>query len=227
MDEQVSAAESAYRALRDAILEGEHRPGEMLGEAGLAASLGVSRTPVRAALGRLQDEGWITIYPKRGALVRGLAAERIAEHADARLVLETTAAARVHPDRRDAHASALDRSVREQEEAFRAGDLRSFIDLTLRFHRGFVEAGGSEVLLELYDRLADRHRFLLFAAGERLLGRCEEIIAEHRALVEYLRSGDAESFASVLRGHIAEGGPFGAEDLSVRGPLAAAREALR
>lgn len=87
MGEQLSAAESAYRTLRDAILDGAHRSGEMLGEAGLAA-------------------------------------ERITEHADARLILETTAAARVHPDRRDAHASALERSVREQEEAFRAGARR-------------------------------------------------------------------------------------------------------
>ncbi|MGN8026042.1 GntR family transcriptional regulator [Microbacterium sp. 22242] len=214
--DQTSAAERAYRAIRDGILEGTYRPGDMLGEAALAGTLGVSRTPVRAALGRLQDEGWIVIYPKRGALVQGLSARQAAEHADARLVLETTSVGRADPDRRSEFADLLDASIAEQVAAFEAGDVRRFIDLTLAFHRGFVEAGGNAVLLELYDRLADRHRHLLFAGGDRLLTRCAEIIDEHRTLTARLRDGETDAFAAALSGHISETGqpastepPFG------------------
>lgn len=217
-----SAAERAYTTIRDAVLEGRRLPGEMLGEASLAADLGVSRTPVRAALVRLQDEGWIAIYPKRGALVQGMTPEQSAQHADARLVLETTAAGRVDPARRDECADALAATIEAQTEACRARDARRFIDLVLAFHRGFVVAGGSEVLLELYDRLADRHRYLLFACGERLLGRCEEIIDEHRRLIAHLRAGDVEAFADTLRGHIAESGHLPAEPPSLAGVLATA-----
>lgn len=204
--DSASASERAYRTIRDGVIEGTFRPGTMLGEASLAAELGVSRTPVRVALARLQDEGWIVVYPKRGALVQGLSERAVAELADARLTLETTSVGRASEELRQRLAERLTRGIDEQRAAFADGDARRFIELMIRFHRGFVEAGGNGVLLELYDRLSDRHRFVLFASGERMFSRCEEIIAEHELLVAQLRSGDAAAFAQTLRGHIAETG---------------------
>jgi len=201
---EASASERAYRAIRDDILDGTHQPGTMLGETSLAQALGVSRTPVRAALGRLQEEGWIVVYPQRGALVQGLGERQVLELADARFVLETTAVDRAPEDLRQRLADRLEESVAAQREAFAAEDVRAFVELMIQFHRGFVEAGGNGVLLELYDRLADRHRFVLFASGARLLARCAEIIAEHEQLAARLRVGDVSGFARVLRGHIGE-----------------------
>lgn len=203
-DEVSSASDRAYRVIRDDILDGTYPPATMLGEASLAAGLGVSRTPVRAALARLQDEGWIVVYPKRGALVKGLTDRTIAELADARFILETTGVDRAPLELRQQLATVLDELIEQQREAFAEGDVRRFVRLTLQFHRGFVEAGGNGVLLELYDRLSDRHRFVLFASGDRLLARCADIIVEHEQLAEHLRDGDAALFAAVLRGHIAE-----------------------
>src|SRR5699024_3121576 len=95
--ESLSAAERAYRVIRSHVLGGVHVPGTMLGEAALATEIEVSRTPVRVALARLQDEGWILIYPKRGAIVQGVDERTIVELADVRYVLETTAVDRA-PD---------------------------------------------------------------------------------------------------------------------------------
>lgn len=201
---QDSASERAYQLIRTSILEHTHEPGTMLGEASLAASLGVSRTPVRVALARLQDEGWIAIFPKRGAQVLGVTDRTAVELADARLVIETTAVSRADAEMRQQLAARLERSIEEQRQAFSDGDVALFIGLTLQFHRGFVEVGNNRVLLELYDRLADRHRFLLFGAKDQLLARCADIIAEHVQLVMRLRSGDVPGFAQALRGHIAE-----------------------
>jgi DNA-binding GntR family transcriptional regulator len=206
VDEVPSAAERAYRILRDGILDGSLESGRMLGEASLAASLEMSRTPVRAALTRLQDEGWIVIYPKRGALVQGLTERTIAELADVRFLLETTAVRGAPEELRQSLARVLERSLEEQRAAFERGDVRRFIDLTLQFHRGFVEAGGNGVLVELYDRLSDRQRYVLFASGSRLLARCADIIAEHELLTQHLRAGRVSEFADVLRTHIAEVG---------------------
>ncbi|MDN5588432.1 GntR family transcriptional regulator [Brevibacterium aurantiacum] len=205
--ETPSAAERAYQLIRAQILNGTHQPGAMLGEAGLASELEVSRTPVRVALARLQDEGWIVIYPKRGAIVQGVDERTIAELADARFVLETTAVDRAPDALRQKLADALEASIQAQRDAFDAGDVAAFIDLTLEFHRGFVEAGDNQVMLELYSQLSDRHRFILFASGERLLDRCEAIIDEHVALTKHLSSGDSAAFANVLRGHLAENAP--------------------
>jgi len=205
-DDTASAPERAYRAIRDEILDGTHRPGTMLGETALAAALGMSRTPVRTALARLSDEGWIVVYPKRGALVQGLSERAIAELADARFVLETTGVDRAPEVRRAELATTLEKVIVDQRKALARKDVQRFITLTLQFHRGFVEAGGNGILLELYDRLSDRHRFALFAARDRLLGRSMDILAEHQELVTHLREGDVSAFARTLRGHIAEVG---------------------
>lgn len=199
-----TASERAYAALRDGILNGVYEPETMLSEAGLAAELHLSRTPVRAALVRLQDEGWITVYPKRGALVRGLSSQAVQDLAEARLVLEAAGVQRATPERRKALAPRLEQSVEEQKEALSEGDLRRFIELTIDFHRSFVQVGGNVVMLELNDRLADRQRFLLFSYGDTLLARCADIIAEHEELIRRLRAEDIQGFADILRAHLGE-----------------------
>ena len=202
--ESLSAAERAYRAIRSQILSGVHAPGTMLGESALAAEIEVSRTPVRVALARLQDEGWILIYPKRGAIVQGIDERTIVELADARYVLETTAVDRAPDQLRRRLAERLEESIDQQRAAFAEGDVARFIDLTLAFHRGFVEAGDNRVMLEMYALLSDRHRFSLLMNSRHLLDRSDELIAEHEALVAHLRAGDSAAFATTLQGHIAE-----------------------
>lgn len=196
------AADRAYQAIRSDLLHGELRPGMMLGEAALAGRIGVSRTPVRAALARLQDEGWITVYPKRGALVRGLDEARVVELAQARLILEATAVQLAGAPERAALADRLRAGIAAQRDALAASDLRGFIELTVAFHRGFVEAGGNQVLLELNDRLADRQRFLLISLGDTLLARAAATVAEHEHLIELLATPG--EFAEALRAHLAQ-----------------------
>jgi DNA-binding GntR family transcriptional regulator len=197
-----SAAERARTAIRAGILDGTHRPDTMLSENELAARLGMSRTPVRAALTRLQDEGWITIYPKRGALVRSLNEREIADLADARLILEAAGVQRASSDARRALADRLEPGLAEQRAALEARDLDGFVTLTIAFHRSFVEAGGNRTLAEIGDRLTDRQRLLLSAHRDSLFERVDEVVDEHRALVDRLRADDPVGFAEALRAHL-------------------------
>jgi len=200
--ETESAATRAYTHIRDGIIEGRYETGTMLGEAGLAAELSVSRTPIRAALVRLQEEQWITIYPRRGALVRGLSERELTDLADARYVLESAAIQRADAPQITRLAGRLTEQIAEQQAAFEAEDIARFVELTTAFHRSFVEVGGNGVLLELSDRLADRQRYMLFKIGPTLLQRCESILEEHRQLVAALGDVDSARFSATLRGHI-------------------------
>ncbi|QIK84797.1 GntR family transcriptional regulator [Sanguibacter sp. HDW7] len=199
----LSAAERAFESVRDAIVRGTLAPGTMLAENALAEGLGVSRTPVRTALARLQDEGWITVFPKRGALVRGLDDRDVLDLADARHMLESSMVARATPAARAALADRLGAEIDHQEQVLRAQDLDAFIDLTVTFHRSFVEVGGNALVLELESRLADRHRHVLHLHGAAMLDRWEQIVAEHRELVVQLRDDPAE-FSRALRLHQAD-----------------------
>lgn len=202
MSPESSAADRAHAALRAGILGGEHLPGSMLSENDLATRLGMSRTPVRAALLRLQDEGWITIYPKRGALVRTLDTREMLDLADARLMLECAGVRRADTGSRRSLAARLAPLIAAQRAALERDDMPSFIDLTIDFHRAFLEVGGNTVLIDVADRLGDRQRFLLLQRCDRLRARGEAILDEHAELVERLAADDPEGFAALLHAHI-------------------------
>ncbi|MGW9022438.1 GntR family transcriptional regulator [Leucobacter chromiiresistens] len=198
-----SAASRAYRAILDGILSGVHPGSSMLSESAVASSMGMSRTPVRAALIRLQDEGWLTIFPKRGALVREVSAQAVADLAGSKVLLESGAVRSAAPTSRRRTADALRQQLETQRERLEARDLPAFVELSIDFHRSFVTAARNAVLTELYDRLADRQRFLLFSYGQRLFDRSDEILAEHEAMLDALHAAGAPGQAPLETGEAA------------------------
>ncbi|SNR92388.1 GntR family transcriptional regulator [Blastococcus mobilis] len=115
-----TAAQRTHRIIRDHIVNGTHPGGSMLSENTLAAALGLSRTPVRAALLRLEEEGWVTIYPKRGALVRAFTAQDGQELAGARHLLETGGVRTASPAALAGMCTRLDALIDDQEAALQA-----------------------------------------------------------------------------------------------------------
>ncbi len=178
-----SAAQRAYEHVRSGIMSGDLAAGSMLSENDLARQVGVSRTPVRAALLRLQGEGWITVYPRRGALVREIGAQEAADISGARLLLEASGVRGLGPQGRSVLAADLAGVLAEQEGAAQRGDAAIFVDLDVRMHRGFVEGAQNALLTDLYDRLRERQS-LMVARSLASPGRIGAILAEHRELVD-------------------------------------------
>jgi DNA-binding GntR family transcriptional regulator len=195
------AADRAYEQVRADILGGRHAPGTMLSENDLATALSMSRTPVRAALARLKDEGLVSIFPQRGALVRELSEREVREAADVRHALESAGIQRSDASLREKLAEALADNVAAQEAALAADDFATFTTLAMVFHRAFVEMSGNEVMLEVYDRLADRQRLSIARSSQRITDEPAQILAEHRLLLEDARRGDWTSFATHLNDH--------------------------
>src|SRR5438876_12129233 len=123
----VSAGTRVYQHLKGAILERIHADGALLSEAEIAAAVGVSHTTVREALLRLESEGLVALYPKRGALVLPVSSQEINDVVEARLLVEVHAAGRVWP-RRAALAVELAPLLNTMRAARGAGDVPALME---------------------------------------------------------------------------------------------------
>lgn len=199
-----NAAQRAHRVIRDGIVDGTHPGGSMLSENTLAAALDVSRTPVRAALVRLAEEGWVTIYPKRGALVRAFTAQDGQELAGARHLLETGGVRTASPAALAEMCTRLEALIDDQEAALRTRDRDGFVELCTAFHRVFVEVGGNGLLLDFADRLRTRQAMMLHLSLASIDAHAPQLVDEHRALVDAARRGDVDRFADLLHAHMSD-----------------------
>lgn len=200
----VSASARAYQHLRDRIVSGSISSGEMLSENDIAESLAMSRTPVRLALVQLQQEGWVRIYPKRGALVRGLSEDEVRQLTQARLVLETGGVLDLSGKDRRELAATLNQMIDEQATAVGEGDWERFTKLSLDFHRAFVAAGDNTYLMGFYDQIRDRQVMMLNQSQPVNEPRAQELIDEHRSLVAAVEGGDRQVLLERLRLHLDE-----------------------
>jgi DNA-binding GntR family transcriptional regulator len=201
LSDSPSAADRAHAHIRSAIMRGELPPGSMLSENELAAVLAMSRTPVRAALARLQDEGWITIYAKRGALVRELTGREVEESAQVRLALETAGVRDAEPSARTALAEQLADNLRDQESALAVDNFPTFATLAQQFHRAFVGLNGNSLMLDIYDRIQDRQQLSIVRSAPRITDEPARVLAEHRELVRLAADADWVGFSTALGHH--------------------------
>lgn len=200
-----SASEGAYHAVRHWIMVGDLAPGELVSEGDVATALGCSRTPVREAFLRLQTEGWMRLYPKRGALIVPVGADEADELDDARLTLELAAvraiiACRV---RRKELSLSLRKTIDVLASAAACGDRPAYLAADLDFCRAIVRAPGNTLLCDFYDNLVDRQQVQLaaevkFAARERIPFLPTD---DHQLLVDALTAGDAAECETRLRLH--------------------------
>jgi len=198
-DEQ-SLADQAYYAIREWIVTLDLAPGSVVNERELMGRLGLGRTPVREALRDLAREQLVEVFPRRGMFVSGVDVGDIAGLSEVRLVLETEAA-RLGAERRN--EADLEETAVLLEELGRASvehGERRLIDLDERTHRHVARCAHNpflEATLEQYYVLALR---IWFRALERVA--LDEAIAEHHAILEAIRDGDADRAAEVMRAHV-------------------------
>jgi DNA-binding GntR family transcriptional regulator len=201
------ATAAAYQRLRDLIVSGRLTPGAPLVEAELSLRLGVSRTPVRSALQRLQQEGFVTAG-RAGTMLRAMVAPLTAD--DMREVflmvgaLEAAAtrlAARFDAPRREQVAAELERIANDLRDAraVRPPDLARAHDLHVRFHRACVDAAAGPRLLAELDVLrpqAERYQRVYASA---IAHAPDEAAQEHSAIVAAIRAGDEDGAEHAVR----------------------------
>lgn len=192
------SANLAYDCLTEMILSRRLPPDAALSERRLAAELGVSRTPLREALRRLEGEGMLARRGDGALAVRHLDLEEVLEVLSVRRLLEVEAAAAAAGRVPGPMIAGLRRRVRD---LLAAGDPQSpeRLELDLALHAAVGEACGNQTLAGLIGEL--RRRLVLFAT-RRMPERLEPVCAEHLAILDALEAGDAGAAREAMAAHI-------------------------
>src|SRR3954465_6425341 len=190
------------------ILDGEYSPGQRIVEIRVAEEFGVSQAPVREALRELEILRLVVSEPFRGARVRDVSAEEIAEAYPVRAALEELAA-KLAAERLAGAAGGLAAELDAMRAAAADGDLHRFVRHDVGFHRIFVDASANQTLVGLWEALhVDlRTRLTLIQRLEDLA----EVAESHVPIMEALEAGDAPRAGRVVREHIGGFGRWFAE----------------
>jgi DNA-binding GntR family transcriptional regulator len=198
--QRTTTPESVYRVLRAAILDGTVPPGGQLRERDIATDLGVSRSPLREAMTRLEEEGLIVKIPFRGAFVAEVSAQEVAEIASIRLLVEPYAGELALEALRGPERSRLTRTIEDLHRATEENDIPASIDAHLQFHRLFYDLSGHSVLRSLWNGWETKLRLYL-TVDHRSYGDLHDIAVEHQRLAAVALEGDTEMFRQELAQH--------------------------
>ncbi|MFF5477045.1 GntR family transcriptional regulator [Streptomyces sp. NPDC012935] len=198
---QPPAADRVYTHVKQGVLDRRYEGGTLLTEGELAEAVGVSRTPVREALLRLEVEGLIKLYPKKGALVLPVSAQEIKDVVETRMLVEEHAARKAVPAP-PGLIERLEELLARQKAQAAAGDLAGAAVTDRCFHVEIVRSGGNEILSRLYDQLRDRQLRMGVAVLHSHPDRIAKTLVEHEEILQALRSGDAEEAVGRVHRHI-------------------------
>jgi DNA-binding GntR family transcriptional regulator len=209
----LTKSEFAYAALRHKIIAHEYPPGAVLNQAMLAQELGISTTPLREALRRLESERLVDLGAHRDARVTPLSAEEARDLLEMRRALDPLAVS-LAAERRS--TTDIDRMRAAFEHLRPLPDEPNAADLVAHraFHRALYAAAHNEILIATLDGLwdkADRYR-LAGLREKRAQADRDDTATEHEAMLDAVLSGDGARAAEVMRGHIR--GSLGAKALS-------------
>lgn len=197
----LSLGNQAYQELKRIILQGQVPPGGKLNEGELASALGISRTPVREAMNRLEKEGLVEIFPQRGAFVVRLAEKDIYELFLIRENLEGLAAYLASQQMNEKNLLRLEACVQGFREPFGEKDVQRYAREDFRFHQMLIQFSGARRLMNLLSTLHDHIRiFRLTTRG--VSARMQPSLEEHRQIIEALGRKQPEEAERKMRQHI-------------------------
>ena len=200
-DSDLPLRDVVFNTLRQAILIGELKPGERLMELHLADRLGVSRTPVREAIRRLELEGLVTMIPRKGAEVARITEKSMSDVLEVRRTLDALCAElacdRITPE----SLAALKKACDHFEQCVGTHDAKKIAEADVSLHDIIVEATGNQRLIQMVHNLSEqmyRYRFEYIKDSSQH----ETLVKEHRIIYQSIACKDKETAAAAARTHI-------------------------
>ena len=214
MNEYLPLRDVVFNTLRQAILKGELKPGERLMEIALAEKLGVSRTPIREAMRKLEQEGLVVMIPRRGAQVANITEKDLNDVLEVRIALENVAIEKACDRMSEEEMSRLWLAAKEFEHTIAEGNLVKLAEADVAFHDAINMATDNQKLIqilnnlreqmyryrveylknnEVYEQLLEEHEFLIQAVIKHDKAQAKDIICRHidnqeKAIAEFIRN---------------------------------------
>ena len=201
MNEYLPLRDVVFQTLRQAILKGELKPGERLMEIQLANKLGVSRTPIREAIRKLELEGLVLMIPRRGAEVAEITEKSLRDVLEVRSALEDLAVELACERINEEQITALKVAAEEFEQALQGGELTAYAEADVKFHDIIYHATENQRLVQLLYNLREQ----MYRYRVEYLKRTEvhqTLLKEHRYIIECIEKHDKEAAKKAIRTHV-------------------------
>ena len=200
-DSGSSLGDMVYRQIKDSIVNGELLPGDRLMELKLADQMGVSRTPVRDAIKRLEKEGMVETEKDRGAKVAPINYKDVSDATEMRVAIGTMCARMAASNIKSEDIKRMNDANERFHIASQNGDIRGLSLADNAFHRCISDAADSKILDDLIDVLEQkilRYKFEYLRQADDY----DEIYNEHRLIAETLAEGNSEKAQELIASHV-------------------------
>ena len=201
VNEYMPLRDVVFHTLRQAILKGELEPGERLMEIRLAKRLGVSRTPIREAIRKLELEGLVIMIPRKGAEVAGITEKNLRDVLEVRRSLEELAIELAVKRMDESGITRLEEARIGFREALNSNDMIRIAQADERFHDAIYAGTDNEKLIQLLNNLRDQmYRYRL--EYNKDTGKQQIIMDEHECILNAVKTRDVELGKRAMREHI-------------------------
>lgn len=201
MNDFLPLRDVVFNTLRQAILTGELKPGERLMEIHLANKLGVSRTPIREAIRKLELEGLVTMIPRRGAEVAQITEKSMNDVLEVRRAMDALCTELACERITTEEVEALEAACEQFIKIAATKDIRKCAQADVHFHDIIVKATGNKRLVQLINNLSEqmyRYRFEYL----KDVSRYDTLIEEHKQICEAIKNRDKEAAKAAAELHI-------------------------
>ncbi len=200
-DEYLPLRDVVFNTLRQAILKGDMEPGERLMEITLANKLGVSRTPIREAIRKLELEGLVHMIPRKGAIVASISEKDMKDVLEVRITLEELAVKLAIKNMNEEDIEALIKAGRNFENAVISRDIVGICDADVAFHDIIYNRTGNNRLIQMISNLREQmYRYRLEYIKD---ARTHSIlISEHNDIIKCLKNKDVDAAKEAVREHV-------------------------
>ncbi|SNB47676.1 GntR family transcriptional regulator [Geobacter sp. DSM 9736] len=205
VEKHLTLREKILETIRDAIISGALKPGEKVAEPELAERFGISRTPIREAFRQLESEGYLTVIPRKGAVVVSFSQKDVEEFYAIKSILEGYAARRACENLSEKEIDKLQTINEKLRTLSDNGDIKHFFKVHNDFHDLFIKAADNDKLYELITNLVGKFQRLRIASLS-LPGRMKVSVEEHEKIIDAFRKRNAALSEKLVRKNAEYGG---------------------